>query len=34
MILRLYGTGRVVRRGTAEYAALLEAHFGGARNPE
>lgn len=30
MILRLYGRGRVVHRGTAEYAGLLEAEFGGA----
>lgn len=28
MILRLYGTGRVVRRGSAEYDSLLAAHFG------
>lgn len=29
MILRLYGKGRVVRRGSGEYAALLAAHFSG-----
>ena len=29
MILRLYGTGRVVRRGSEEYSALLTTHFGG-----
>jgi hypothetical protein len=29
-ILRLYGSGRVVKRGGEEYAALLEAHFQGA----
>lgn len=29
MILRLYGHGRVVKRGGAEYARLLAAKFGG-----
>ncbi|KAB7740104.1 pyridoxamine 5'-phosphate oxidase family protein [Parvibaculum sedimenti] len=29
MILRLYGRGRVVRRGSEEYARLLAAEFGG-----
>ena len=29
MILRLYGEGRAIFRGTEEYAALLAAHFGG-----
>lgn len=29
MILRLYGHGRVVKRGGAEYARLLAAEFGG-----
>ena len=28
MILRLYGEGRAIFRGTAEYADLLAAHFG------
>lgn len=28
MILRLYGTGRVIPRGGPEYAELLAAHFG------
>lgn len=28
-ILRLYGRGRIVRRGSAEYADLLAAHFDG-----
>lgn len=27
MILRLYGAGRVVHRGTEEYASLLTSHF-------
>jgi hypothetical protein len=27
MIMRLYGTGRTVHRGTGEYDALLNAHF-------
>ncbi|KAA6460307.1 pyridoxamine 5'-phosphate oxidase family protein [Acidobacteria bacterium AB60] len=30
MILRLYGTGRVVRRGCEEYAELLARHYEGA----
>lgn len=29
MILRLYGRGRVIRRGSEEYARLLAAQFGG-----
>jgi hypothetical protein len=29
MILRLYGQGRVLRRGGAAYAKFLESHFGG-----
>jgi hypothetical protein len=29
MILRLYGQGRAIMRGTDEYAALLAEHFGG-----
>ena len=33
MILRLYGRGRVLRRGGAEYARLLAAAFGGAEPP-
>lgn len=33
MILRLYGTGRVVRRGSAEYVSLLETKFGGIEPP-
>src|SRR5690606_25985546 len=28
LILRLYGRGRVIRRGSEEYAALLAAEFG------
>ncbi|MEP3049699.1 MAG: pyridoxamine 5'-phosphate oxidase family protein [Roseibium sp.] len=28
-IMRLYGNGRVIARGCAEYAELLETHFGG-----
>jgi len=32
-ILRLYGQGRILRRGGADYAALLEAAFGGAEPP-
>lgn len=28
MILRLYGIGRAIRRGSAEYADLLAEHFG------
>ena len=30
LILRLYGTGRIVHRGTADYARLLADAFGGA----
>ena len=33
MILRLYGRGRVLPRGGAEYARLLAAEFGGAEPP-
>ena len=33
LILRLYGQGRVVRRGSTEYASLLEEHFGGSETP-
>lgn len=29
LILRLYGTGRVVQRGSDEYRALLSSHFDG-----
>lgn len=29
LVLRLYGSGRVVRRGSPEYASLLETHFDG-----
>lgn len=29
MILRMYGRGRIVQRGSAEYASLLESHFEG-----
>lgn len=29
LILRLYGRGRVLRRGSEEYAALLAAHYSG-----
>jgi predicted pyridoxine 5'-phosphate oxidase superfamily flavin-nucleotide-binding protein len=29
LILRLYGTGRVIRRDSDEYAALLRAHYEG-----
>ncbi len=28
-ILRLYGRSRIVRRGSEEYSALLDTHFGG-----
>ena len=31
MILRLYGEGRAIPRGSDEYAALLAEHFGGTR---
>lgn len=30
LILRLYGTGRAIRRGSEEYAALLRQHYGDA----
>ena len=30
LIMRLYGRGRAIGRGTAEYAQLLESRFGGA----
>ena len=30
LILRLYGQGRILKRGGAEYAALLDSAFGGA----
>lgn len=33
MILRLYGTGRVIRRGSDEYAALLLAHYDNTEPP-
>jgi hypothetical protein len=33
MLLRLYGTGRVVRRASTEYAALLREQFGGVEPP-
>jgi hypothetical protein len=29
LILRLYGSGSVIRRGSADYAALLAAHYSG-----
>ncbi|WP_119271889.1 pyridoxamine 5'-phosphate oxidase family protein [Taklimakanibacter deserti] len=29
VILRLYGNGRMIRRGSAEYLALLDTHYGG-----
>lgn len=29
LILRLYGTGKVLRHGTADYADLLDRHFDG-----
>jgi hypothetical protein len=29
LILRLYGSGHAIRRGGADYRALLDAHFGG-----
>ena len=29
LILRLYGRGRIIARGSAEYADLLERHFSG-----
>jgi len=33
LILRLYGQGRILKRGGAEYAALLEGAFGGEESP-
>jgi hypothetical protein len=33
LILRLYGAGRVLRRGSEEYASLLDKHFGGSELP-
>jgi hypothetical protein len=33
MVLRLYGHGRTLRRGSAEYAALLASEFNGAEPP-
>ena len=33
MILRLYGKGRVLSRGSPEYAGLLAAQFGGCEPP-
>lgn len=33
MVLRLYGRGRILRRGTPEYAALLTSHFGDTETP-
>ncbi|MFZ4409019.1 MAG: pyridoxamine 5'-phosphate oxidase family protein [Paracraurococcus sp.] len=33
LILRLYGQGRILKRGGAEYAALLEGAFGGEEPP-
>ena len=33
LILRLYGRGRVIARGSAEYAALLAGPFGGNEPP-
>ncbi|MGE0237123.1 MAG: pyridoxamine 5'-phosphate oxidase family protein [Parvibaculaceae bacterium] len=33
VILRLYGKGRMIRRGSAEYRALLAAHYDGAEPP-
>jgi Pyridoxamine 5'-phosphate oxidase len=33
MILRLYGLGRVLARGSAAYAAVLESAFGGEEPP-
>jgi len=32
-ILRLYGQGRILRRGGADYAGLLDAEFGGVEPP-
>jgi len=33
MILRLFGTGRVLRRGGSEYAAILAQHFNNVEQP-
>lgn len=33
LILRLYGTGRLIRRGSDEYAALLLAHYDNTEPP-
>jgi hypothetical protein len=33
MILRLYGTGRVIRRRSAKYSSLLDTHFAGIECP-
>ena len=33
LILRLYGKGRTIHRGSEEYAALLAAHYGNAEPP-
>ncbi len=33
LILRLYGKGRSIHRGSEEYAALLAAHYGNAEPP-
>ena len=33
LILRLYGSGRVIKRGGAEYARLLAAEYGGIEPP-
>ncbi len=33
LILRLYGQGRLIARGSAEYAALLAQHFAGHEPP-
>lgn len=33
LVLRLYGRGRIVSRGSAEYAAMLASQFGGVETP-
>ncbi len=33
LVLRLYGRGRILRRGSSEYAAMLAAEFGGVETP-
>ncbi|MBN9617764.1 MAG: pyridoxamine 5'-phosphate oxidase [Acidobacteriales bacterium 59-55] len=33
MVLRLYGRGRIVSRGSSEYAAMLTSEFGGVETP-